>query len=197
MNNLLLDDDIICLSGLDIYESGLILNDGNDDIFNHVEQPAHNNIHSDIQKKQLKWSYRARERILYIREHYPAAQAFLDDFFYNFEFWPPYMVDLFVLNSIAMYSYSMRNKICLFFFGNGGNYDIFFKLSQYFAIKSSIDSYDKYRDYQRSRRKAEDLFKTYSREINNPDYARQYYFYSIEDKLMMYLDNTPRRNGGR
>lgn len=68
------------------------------------------------------------------------------------------MVELFMLNNIAMYTYSMRNKICLFFWGNGAKADEMFTLSEFFAPPITAIQQ---RDYNESYRKCLGLFRTY------------------------------------
>lgn len=52
----------------------------------------------------------------------PIGRIYLENRFYRFNMWPNYMVDLFLSTNIQNYSYVKRNKICLFFWGNGTTY---------------------------------------------------------------------------
>lgn len=111
--------------------------------------------------------------------------------------WPPYMTELFVMYNIASYSYQNRNKICLFFWANGATYEVMSTLSEFFAPPERLLTGALRRDAQSSHRKCVDLFKTYKKERHNPRYSRKYYYYSMIEGRMLFLDNTPRHYGQR
>lgn len=125
------------------------------------------------------------------------AQSYLNEYFFNFEQWPSYMVELFILNNISMYTYSTRDKICLFFWGNGATIDVMMALSEFFAppIKCSAD--EDRRQFESSSRKCEGLFATYRNARFNPAYFERYYYYNIIEGRMLYIDGRPRHYGHR
>lgn len=127
----------------------------------------------------------------------PAAKYYSENMFYKFELWPKYLRDLFVTHSIQNYTYSMRNKICIFFWGNGGTYEIMSTLSEYFAPRLSTNTYKERREYTSSHYKCQQLFKTYSEQLHNPNYYERYYYYNIHQGRMLYMDNVPRCYGQR
>lgn len=145
-------------------------------------------------ENRARWSYHVRCTIDRIRTENELARVYIENYFYQFEKWPYYITEIFVMKNIANWSYKDRNKICIFFFGNGGTLDIMTNISHFYSptvIRVMQKRYDiKYK-------KCTDLFMTYQRNLYNPAYAERYYYYSIEDKLMLYLDQTPRRNGQR
>lgn len=136
-------------------------------------------------------------KIRRIIEGSPAAKYYSENFFYKFEMWPKYLKDMFVSNSIQKYTYAMRNKICLFFWGNGGTYEIMKGLSEYFSPQSSLKTYNERREYSSSHHKCQQLFKTYSEQLHNPNYCERYYYYNIHRGCMLYMDNVPRVYGQR
>lgn len=92
-----------------------------------------------------------------------------------------------------MYSYGMRNKICLFFWGNGATIGIMTTLSKFFA--PPVNENDP--QYIQSLRKCHGLFATYRNERLNPAYAQRYYYYNMLEKRMLYLDGQARHRGQR
>lgn len=120
-----------------------------------------------------------------------------NDIFFPLQSWPTYMVEIFVLNNIAMYSYNNRNKICLFFWGNGAMIDQMFMLSSLFAPRIQQITREEQYQHESSKRKCIGLFSTYNENKNNPAYAETYYFYSMIEKRMLYIDGTPRHHGVR
>lgn len=125
------------------------------------------------------------------------ARSIAEDLFFGLEQWPGYMVDLFVLKHIGEYSYSDRNKICLFFWGNGAQIETMFTLSELLAPHAKLKSLEDTRQFEQSRRKCEGLFKTYSNERFNPQYASRYYYFNLIERRMLFIDNKPRHFGQR
>lgn len=136
----------------------------------------------------------AKGRIKTICRTKVLAYPYLIDQFFSFEKWPNYMVELFVLNNVAMYTYTMRNKICLFFFGNGAKIDVMFTLSEFFAPPMTAIQQ---RDYNQSYRKCIGLFRTYAEQRTNPAYSQRYYYYNMIERRMLFLDGVPRHYGQR
>lgn len=122
------------------------------------------------------------------------ARPYLQEYFFSFESWPTYILELFIKNNIAEYSYVTRNKICLFFYGNGASLEIMQTLSEFFApcIKEC-----QIRAFDESLRKCRGLFNTYIKERYNPAYTQRYYYYNMIENRMLFLDGTPRHYGQR
>lgn len=99
-----------------------LLNDGIDYIFENIQIPSFSDetvtLHRD--ENIHGWDNIVLHRINEVRANKIIAGA-LEDMFFSFENLPAYMVNLFVHNNIANYSYAMRNKIC--FWGNGSPID--------------------------------------------------------------------------
>lgn len=202
-------DDELCVRGAVIAEMAELLNDGQSQIFKEI--PIEN---STIQRPQLqqffvnnqppaessndlKWSAAVKASIEHTYATKSFAKTFLLDRFFAFENWPPYMVELFILNNVAMYSYSDRNKICLFFWGNGATLEDMFTLSEFFAPSTRHLNHEQKSKYNESKRKCIGLFKTYGEQKYNPSYAQRYYFYSMYERRMLFIDSTPRHYGRR
>lgn len=156
-----------------------VLNDGNDEIFKNfpldeilfrqTESSSHlSSTKPQIKANAKKLSNYVQDRITYVRKNNPIAQTYLEDMFFNFEAWPFYMAELFVGKNIADFSYSVRNKICLFFWGNGGTYEIMYALNMFFGPRASLKKPEEQYQFENSCRKARDLFKTYSEQCHNP-----------------------------
>lgn len=197
-------------------EYQLALNDGNDALLMHVNIPNIKELNNADSTKhceekngpfaqtstkaelnQLKWSNELKARIRHVNYHSPIARTYLEDKFYTFENWPPYMTELFVLNNIQNYSYTMRNKICLFFWGNGSTYDVMSNLSDFYSQPPVLRTREEIHHNTESHRKCVNLFKSYSENLHNANYSRHYYFYNIHQNRMLYIDNRPRHYGVR
>lgn len=127
----------------------------------------------------------------------PNNDEIASDIFYPLREWPSYLVELFVLNNVAMYTYSQRNKICLFFWGNGATIEQMFTLSRMYSPPVKQTTYEERYQYDSSKRKCIGLFNTYVENRTNPQYAEKYYFYSMIEKRMLYIDGKARRYGAR
>lgn len=127
----------------------------------------------------------------------PRADLYAAELFFPLSSWPGFMVELFVLNNIAKYSYSMRNKICLFFWGNGGTLEKLNTLSEIYSPKLELKTQEQKRQYSESWRKCEGLFKTYSEQSLNPANSERYYYFSLMENRMLYMDGRPRHFGHR
>lgn len=185
------------------FQTQQMLNDGYDYVFNQ--------IHSQIQpapvNTQYAGSYAAtnrnrlpidiQNRINYVQNRVPIARVYLENHFFKLELWPSYMIKLFIQNNIAQYSYIVRNKIYLFFWGNGGTYEIMLNISSFYAPRVVLRTREEIYQFNESCRKCLLLFDTYSAQLNNPNYARSYYYYSIIGRRMLFLDGTPRHFGER
>lgn len=194
-------DDYLCILAADQAEYLCALNDGQDDLFINLPE-VHNDqrlqiIASESPSRTPKWSHEVSARISIVNSASPLARAYLEDQFYTFEQWPSYMVELFILNGIHSYTYAMRNKICLFFWGNGGTSEIMFTLSSFYAPKVSFRTREEQHQCNESHRKCEGLFKTYKDQLHNPNYSGRYYYYNINAGRMLYMDNRPRHYGTR
>lgn len=188
LNNLLNDNEDAHI--LNVPENLLLLNDGNDDLFLEIE--TNNNIpvrsvpiSSALQRIQNVWS---RSVI---------GRTYLNEYFFSFDQWPQYMFDLFTSNNIQNYSYRDRNKICIFFWGNGGEFQIMANLCQFFAPPPRLTTANDHRANESSRRKCVELFNTYNQQRFNPNYSRRYYYYSMVERRMLYIDGQPRHYGQR
>lgn len=208
-------DDNICVQAAERAEVKLLLNDGQDHIFSSLEDFPDQTSRSEpiIEPQQSvepsfnhwvhggqnisKWSTAVERSIQHTYKNKSMARDYLQNYFFSFEDWPCYMVELFVLNSIAMYSYNMRNKICLFFWGNGATIDIMFTLSEFFAPPVKMITHVQQNQYNESVRKCQGLFETYERERMNPAYSQRYYFYSLYENKMLYIDGRARHYGRR
>lgn len=144
-----------------------------------------------------KWSSVVEERIKKTYDTKILARPYLQENFFAFENWPSYMVELFILNNIAMYSYSLRNKICLFFWGNGASIEIMITLSEFFAPPLKLVTSEQNRQYNESLRKCHGLFATYNKEKFNPAYSQKYYYYNMYENRMLFIDGQPRHYGQR
>lgn len=143
------------------------------------------------------WSDAVRRSIENTYQNSFLARSYLNEHFFAFEQWPPYMVELFILNNILMYTYSTRNKVCLFFWGNGATLDEMMTCSEFFAPPINRATDQERRQYLESSRKCEGLFQTYHNARFNPDYSQRYYYYSIMDGKMLYIDGRSRHYGRR
>lgn len=200
-------DDLLCISAAERADFDCALNDGQDRLFinlpeeSNVPQPQiiapGTSFRTPAETNNVNWSNEATARINIVHSQSPLARIYLEDSFYRFEQWPAYMVELFVLNSIQNYSYAMRNKICLFFWGNGATYEIMSKLSTFYAPKALLRTREEQYQFNASHRKCEDLFKTYREQLHNPSYSGKYYYYNIHTGRMLYIDNRPRHYGIR
>lgn len=201
-------NDDFCLQSANNAELLKLLNDGEDYVFNKVdekqelekqkkndqEKPNVSDIrHLEKTSNESKWSVAVKQRIQNVYNDKIFAKPYLEDQFYSFEKWPPYMVELFILNNISSYSYSLRNKICLFFFGNGAKFEVMFTLIAFFAPTDNISS----SEYKSSYQKCVGLFKTYESEKYNPAYSSRYYYYNMIENRMLYLDGVQRHYGLR
>lgn len=183
-----------------------LLEDDNDFLFNDIQTqipPAFIHSHQTVEifprennMNKSQWSDVVKKRIESVRRENVLAPA-LEDTFWKFEDWPAYMVELFVLNNVSMYSYRNRNKISLFFWGNGATVNTMFQLSEIYAPRISLLSYQNQRDFSQSKKKCIDLFKTYSEQLFNPNYSMNYYYYNLTEKRMLYIDNNQRHHGTR
>lgn len=162
-----------------------LLNDGNDEYFNNVEWPNNHRSQS------------VDDKINSVLRCCITAKMYLVDSFYEFEHWPAYMKSLFVINNIQNYSYVMRNKICLFFWGNGATYEVMCNLCIFFSTKPTLKTERDRKKNECSHRKCRDLFRTYEQQKFNPAYSEKYYFYSMNECRMLYIDGTPRHFGQR
>lgn len=193
------EEDQICIEAVQNLENSIewqLLNDGEDNIFANIEHSSGSSRSIQI-NDEPRWTDAVKRSIETTYQNSPLAIRYLNEYFYAFEQWPTYIVELFVLNNISMYTYSTRNKICLFFWGNGATIDIMTTLSEFFAppIKCSTD--EEHRQYQESSRKCEGLFTTYRNERLNPAYYERYYYYNITERRMLYIDGRPRHYGHR
>lgn len=137
---------------------------------------------SDVVEKHMKSVYRSNS----------LARSYAAEIFFPLEDWPAYMVELFVLNDIASYSYVTRNKICLFFWGNGSTIKNLFALSEMFAPKVPRKTHEQQKQFEESTRKCIGLFETYEEQKMNPNYSQKYYYYSLMENRMLYMDGRPR-----
>lgn len=122
----------------------------------------------------------------------PNIDSIASDIFFPLNAWPSYMVEIFVITNIASYSYNQRNKICLFFWGNGSTIEQMFTLSEMYAPRIIQNTREDRHQYESSKRKCFGLFNTYNENKNNPAYSERYYFYSLIERRMMYINGTPR-----
>lgn len=183
------EEDEICLSAALKHETNEALNNGQEIIHLAVLTRANQNA--------MAWTESVRMRINSVRNNCPIARKYLENYFFGFEQWPPYMTELFVTNNISNYSYAMRNKICIFFWGNGAQFETMWVLSQYYAPRETLRTLYQQRKSEESCRKCKGLFKTYAEQKYNPLYAERYYFYSMIENRMLFLDGKPRFNGER
>lgn len=148
-------------------------------------------------EEKPKWSIAVMNRLKELYRSNPTADLYAAEMFFPLTSWPDYMVELFVLSNIANYSYSTRNKICLFFWGNGGTLEILNTFSGIYAPKLELATQEQQRQYNESWRKCEGLFKTYTEQCLNPAYFERYYYYSLMENRMLYIDGRPRHFGRR
>lgn len=144
--------------------------------------------------KTSSWSHAVKSHLNNIYHQNSLAREIASTMFFSLESWPSYMVELFVLNNIANYTYSMRNKICLFFWGNGGTVEDMFTLSELFAPKIA-NTYEQQRALNENQRKCIGLFQTYNEQRSNPHYGGNYYFYSMIENRMLFIDGSARHFG--
>lgn len=130
------DDDILCVQAAENIEKKVTTDDSSeqkviDPSFVHTFHTTKDEGNQTEGKGLL--SVEARAQIQKALKSNSMANIYASELFFPLESWPTYMVELFVLNNVAMYSYAMRNKICLFFWGNGGTIDKLFTMSELFA----------------------------------------------------------------
>lgn len=181
--------DELCVLALERMEYKSMLNDGNDNSIMQADSEVTQTVSNGTSVVEV--------RILNIMSSNYLAKAYIDNMFYSFASWPTYMKEVFVLTHIMHYNYATRNKICLFFWGNGATCEIMFNLSFFFGPQINIRNYEDAKADERSRKKCVGLFKTYSKELHNPQYNQRYYYFNIHIGCMLYIDGTPRRNGRR
>lgn len=205
------EDDNLCIEVVEALENSLewqLLHDGQDNVFENLDvlpevpinanvEPNNANIEQISANDEPRWSDAVRISIENAYQNSALGRSYLNEHFFCFEQWPSYMVELFILNNIAMYTYSARNKICLFFWGNGATLDVMMTLSELFAppINRSTDA-DR-RRFHESIRKCEGLFETYRNNCLNPAYSQRYYYYNMIERKMLYIDGRPRHHGRR
>lgn len=204
-------DDDLCKDALEKYE---LLNDGQDYLFTDIdiEMRPHSvssgaawsshvpskKWHETKKPIELKGcSDAAKNHLNQVFKSKTLARSIAENIFFSLEQWPGYMVDMFVLKHVGQYSYSDRNKICLFFYGNGAQIETMFTLSELLAPHARLLSYEDKQQHEQSRQKCEGLFQTYSKERFNPNYTERYYYYSLMERRMLYLDHKPRHFGKR
>lgn len=211
------NEDLLCSSALETYE---LLNDGEDNLFKNIEEGTNSAQSSNTDKKtkasstshepssttwhvtkkliELKGcSEEAKKQVKKAFEKNSLAQNIVEDLFFNLDQWPSYMVDLFVTKHIGQYSYSDRNKICLFFWGNGARITTLFTFSELLAPRAKLTNTELTNQYNQSLKKCEGLFATYDKERFNPQYSQRYYYYNMIERRMLYIDNRPRHYGIR
>lgn len=69
--------------------------------------------------------------------------------------------------------------------------------SEIYSPKLELRTQEQQRQYNESWRKCEGLFKTYSEQSLNPAYSEKYYYYSLMENRMLYIDGRPRHFGKR
>lgn len=211
------NDHLLCNKGSETHE---LLNDGEDHLFKNIEEGSNSNTSLNINKNtrasstshvpsSTSWhitkkplelkgcSEEAKKQVNKAFKENSLAQNIVEDLFFSLEQWPSYMVDLFVTKHVGQYSYSDRNKICLFFWGNGARITTLFTLSELLAPHAKLTNTDLTNQYNQSAKKCEGLFATYDKEKFNPQYSRRYYYYNMIERRMLYLDNRPRHYGIR
>lgn len=179
-------NDDVCIHAIEKFENESLLHDGNDHLFVNIEQ---SNTASNLDSIEYKIQNVIRRSSI--------AGAYLADSFYAFDLWPNYIKLLFVSNNIQNYNYVTRNKLCLFFWGNGASYEVMCNLSYFFAPKTSTKTYAEIKKNDLSHKKCLGLYKTYTEQQYNPQYSHRYYYYNILQKRMLFIDGTPRHFGKR
>lgn len=182
-------DKVICPRTVENAEAGTSTEPSFSNTLETIKHPENQNEKSwsIAVKNQLKNAYSQNRR----------AEWWTAEMFFPLKSWPPYMVELFVLKNIAMFTYSDRNKICLFFWGNGATIETLFTVSKLYAPRLDLRTQEQQRQYSESTRKCEGLFKTYNENKFNPAYATRYYYYSLMENRMLYLDGRARHFGQR
>lgn len=143
---------------------------------------------------RFKWTKLVRNRIDLVGQKDFIAKNYLNNHFFCFELWPPYLVELFVRNCIADFSYVLRNKICIFFWGNGATFETMQVLSSYYSIQTKKQDL---RSYEKSCHKCVALFKMYTDKRFDYDFSHKYYYYNVNKQIMVYVDGTVRSVGER
>lgn len=110
------------------------LDDGYDHLFLNVEQ---NNMPPRLittvsNSKSIHNNVQNRIEGVYSRSAF--ARIYLENHFYGFNMSSGYMVNLFISTNIQNYSYTARNRICLFFQGTGATYEIMVDIRSFFAL---------------------------------------------------------------
>lgn len=204
------DDDILCVQAAENIEKKIAIDDLNagagSSTTNGPEQevidPSFvNTFHTTKGKgnetEREKLSVEAKAQIQKALKSSSLANIYASELFFPLESWPAYMVEMFVLNNVAMYTYTMRNKICLFFWGNGATIDQLFSLSELFAPRVQMITHEQQQQFEGSRRKCEMLFETYNKEKMNPVFCSKYYYYNLMENRMLYMDGRARHFGQR
>lgn len=174
--------------------NAFFFNDGYNDLLARMNLDTNRSNTSPLYSMEQHWLPEVRLRIEKVRRENQIARLYMENHFYIFEKWPAYITNIFVSKNIAEYNYRDRNKICLFFFGNGATFDLMTNLSEFFANRPKLNQRQK---YEIKYRKCEYLFRIYSTQRHNPNYSERYYYYSIHENRMLYLDGMPRHFGQR
>ena len=154
-NFLSVDCDAICVSAIEKFECEILLNDGYDNIFAECQ-------------REKQYSVNTVDNIIEsVLRRKTVARTYINTFFFNFSMWPIYIKEIFVRTHIINYSYTTRNKIYLFFWGNGATCDIMFCLSEFFGPKVHIKLLQQQKKLDTHQRKCLGLFRTYTEQKYN------------------------------
>lgn len=189
-----IEDDSVCVAAAERVESIAHLNDNQDDYIVNVPEDLFLQVNSANIAVPV---HSAQDRIRSVLSRSVFGRTYLSEYFFTFDQWPEYMFDLFTSTNIQDYSYVNRNKICVFFWGNGGTFEIMSDLSHFFSPPPRATTAADRRQNESSRRKCMQLFSTYNDQRFNPNYARRYYFYSMIQRRMLFIDGQPRHYGQR
>lgn len=192
------EEDNICLAALQIFEENGLMSAEEDELLLQIpdELFSSNNAlppPAPMPLINVPNPLSAQDLIQQAYSRSPIARVYLEDHFYAFTMWPEYMVNLFVTKNIQNYSYSDRNKICLFFWGNGATFEVMETISHYFAPPPTMITAENVS----SRNKCRALFNTYTQQRLNPAYAQRYYYFNIHEGRMLFIDGRPRHYGHR